>query len=156
MKSLTLKIIVCALGCLALGTASGFSTMDSIATWYQYINKPSFNPPNWLFGPVWTVLYLMMGAALALVWHTVHADKKRAYLLFALQFVLNLAWSFLFFNLHALGGAFIEIIAMLIAIILTLIAFYKINKTAAYLLIPYACWVSFASLLNFSIWILNK
>lgn len=156
MKSLIVKIAICASLCLLLGTASGFSTIDSITNWYQFLNKPSFNPPNWIFGPVWTLLYLIMGIAVALIWHTPHPNQKRALQLFAVQFVLNLGWSFIFFNLRELGIAFVEIIAMLIAIIFTIVAFYKINRKAAFLMIPYLCWVSFASVLNFSIWFLNR
>ncbi|NDP21299.1 MAG: tryptophan-rich sensory protein [Paludibacter sp.] len=156
MKSLIVKIIICASLCVALGTASGFSTIDSITNWYQFLNKPTFNPPNWIFGPVWTLLYLLMGIAVALIWHTPHPDKKRALQLFVAQFVLNLAWSYIFFNLHELGLAFVEIITLLIVIIFTIVAFYKINRKAAFLMIPYLCWVSFASVLNFSIWFLNR
>ena len=156
MKSLAVKIIVCAVICLLLGTLSGFSTIDSISSWYQFLNKPFFDPPNWIFGPVWTVLYIIMGVAFALVWHTPHEGRKRALQLFGVQFVLNLCWSFLFFNLHLLGIAYCEIVAMVIAISITIIAFHRVNKTAAFLLIPYLCWVLFATLLNFSIWLLNK
>ncbi|HEY6914004.1 MAG TPA: TspO/MBR family protein [Paludibacter sp.] len=156
MRSLITKIIVCALLCLALGTASSFSTMESISTWYQFLNKPAFNPPNWIFGPVWTILYIMMGISVALVWHTPHADRRKAMIFFAVQFILNLCWSFLFFNLHLPGVAYFEIMAMCISIALTIIAFYKINKTAALLLLPYLCWVLFATILNYSIWILNR
>ncbi len=139
-----------------MGTLSGFSTINAITNWYQFLNKPSFNPPNWIFGPVWTVLYLMMGISLGIIWNSTINGRKRAMQLFTVQFVLNLGWSFLFFNLHTLGIAFIEIIAMLIAIIFTIFAFYKINKIAAFLLIPYLFWVTFASILNLSIWFLNK
>ena len=156
MKSLSFKIIVCAIICLTLGTLSGFSTMHEITNWYQFLIKPSFNPPNWIFGPVWTLLYLMMGVSLGIIWHSTLEGRKKAMQLFAVQFVLNLGWSFLFFNLHMLGIAFVEIIAMLIAIIFTIFAFYKVNKTASFLLIPYLCWVSFASFSNISIWLLNK
>ncbi len=156
MKSLPFRIIVCAIICLTLGTLSGLSTIDAITNWYQFLAKPSFNPPNWIFGPVWTLLYLMMGISLGIIWHSTNNSRKKAMQLFAVQFVLNLGWSFLFFNLHMFGTAYIEIIVMLIAIIFTIFAFYKINKTAAYLLIPYLCWVTFASFLNLSIWVLNK
>jgi len=155
-KSLLFKIIVCAIICLTLGTLSGFSTVDSIGNWYQFLIKPSFNPPNWIFGPVWTLLYLMMGVSLGIIWHSTNVGRNKAMLLFGVQFALNLAWSFLFFKLNVLGIAFVEIVTMLIAIVFTIFAFYKINKTAAYLLVPYLCWVSFASILNLSIWILNK
>jgi len=156
MKTLPFKIVVSAIICLTLGTLSGFSTIDAITNWYQFLIKPSFNPPNWIFGPVWTLLYLMMGISLGIIWYSTLEGHKKAMQLFAVQFVLNLGWSFLFFNLHMLGTAYIEIIAMLIAIIFTIFAFYKVNKTAAYLLIPYLCWVTFASFLNLSIWVLNK
>lgn len=156
MKSLFVKIIIASLITLTLGIASGFSTIDSIANWYQYINKPSFNPPNWIFGPVWTALYLMMGISFGMIWHSTSNDKNRAMIFFGIQFLLNLGWSFLFFNLHQTGIAFIEIILMWFFILMTILSFYKINKTAAYLLIPYLCWVSFASVLNGAIWYLNK
>ncbi len=156
MKSLLLKIAVCVLLCLTLGILSGFSTVDSINNWYQYINKPSWNPPNWIFGPVWTTLYIMMGIAVALIWHSAHQTKKQAIGFFIGQFILNLGWSFIFFNLHALGWAFAEIFVMLLFIALTLYAFYKINKLAAWLMLPYLLWVSFATALNGSIWYLNS
>lgn len=156
MKSLPFKILISTITTLALGIASGFSTIQSITDWYQYLNKPSFNPPNWIFGPVWTLLYLMMGIAFAMIWHSRHPQKNKAMLLFAIQFVFNLAWSFLFFNCHLLGIAFIEILLMGCFIALTINSFYKINKLAAYLLIPYLCWVSFAAVLNGAIWFLNK
>jgi tryptophan-rich sensory protein len=156
MKSLTIKIIVGAFICLIMGTLSGFSTVNAITNWYQFLIKPSFNPPNWIFGPVWTVLYLMMGISLGIIWNSTNNGRKRAMQLFAGQFVLNLCWSYLFFNLHALGIAYLEILSMIVAIIFTIFAFYKINKTAAFLLVPYLCWVLFASFLNLSIWYLNK
>lgn len=156
MKSLTSKIILCSLLCLTLGISSGFSTVDSITNWYQFIIKPSWNPPNWLFGPVWSLLYLLMGISVALIWHSQDSNKKNAIQLFIIQFALNLGWSFIFFNQHEIGWAFVEILIMLTAIILTILSFYKISKTAAYLLIPYLCWVSFASVLNGTIWFLNK
>ncbi|MEO6251943.1 MAG: TspO/MBR family protein [Ferruginibacter sp.] len=156
MKSLVLKIFICVLICLALGLLSGFSTVESISNWYRFINKPVWNPPNWVFGPVWTLLYIMMGISLALVWHTNHQNKKRAVTFFVIQFVLNIAWSFIFFNLHAIGWAFAEIIIMLTLIAITMAAFYKISKPAAWLMLPYLIWVSFATILNGSIWYLNS
>ncbi len=156
MKTLTVKILVCAVICLTLGTLSGFSTINAISNWYQFLIKPSFNPPNWIFGPVWTLLYLMMGISVGIIWTSTNNGRKRALQLFAVQFVLNLCWSFLFFNLHALSMAYMEILSMIVAIIFTIFAFYKINKTAAILLVPYLCWVLFASFLNLSIWYLNK
>ena len=156
MKSLPVKIFISTIATLTLGIASGFSTIQSITDWYQYLNKPSFNPPNWIFEPVWTILYLMMGISFAIIWNSTHIQKNKAMLLFAIQFIFNLAWSFLFFNWHQLGIAFIEILIMGYFIVRTILGFYKINKMAAYLLIPYLCWVIFATVLNGSIWFLNK
>ena len=156
MKNLILKILVASTISLSLGLASGFSTISSINNWYQFIEKPSFNPPNWIFGPVWTVLYIAMGVSFALVWNAGHAAKKRALTVFGIQFILNLLWSFLFFNQHWLGLAFAEILIMWSLIILTIKLIYPIHKAAAYLLIPYLLWVSFASILNGAIWYLNK
>lgn len=154
MKSLWIKILICITGCLILGIASGFSTAGSIANWYVTIQKPTWNPPNWLFGPVWTLLYILMGISLALVWHSA-TNNTKAITLFCIQFALNLSWSFIFFGLHQIGFAFIEIMVMLGFIIATIFAFSKINKTAAYLLLPYVSWVSFATILNGTIWFLN-
>ena len=113
MKTLTVKILVCAVICLTLGTLSGFSTINAISNWYQFLIKPSFNPPNWIFGPVWTLLYLMMGISVGIIWTSTNNGRKRALQLFAVQFVLNLCWSFLFFNLHALSMAYMEILSMM-------------------------------------------
>lgn len=156
IKSRWLKIALCVSLCVTLGILSGFSTVESINNWYQHINKPSWNPPNWIFGPVWTTLYILMGISVALIWHTGHQFKNRAIGLFIIQFGFNLAWSFIFFNLHAIGWAFVEILLMLFFISLTLYSFYKINRLAAWLLIPYLLWVSFASVLNGTIWFLNN
>ncbi len=156
MKYLYLKITFCVATCLLLGIFSGFSTIDSINNWYQYINKPSWNPPNWIFGPVWTTLYILMGISLALIWHSTHGEKRKAIILFIIQFVFNLCWSFIFFKLHLIGWAFIEIIIMLFFIVLTVYSFFKINKMASFILIPYLCWVSFATVLNGTIWYLNQ
>ncbi len=156
MKSVYAKIILCVIICTSLGFLSGISTADSITNWFQFVKKPSWNPPSWLFAPVWTLLYILMGISVALIWHSNSKSKKTAIGLFIIQFILNLVWSIIFFNQHMPGLAFVEIIVMLIFIILTTVSFYKINKTAAYLLLPYICWVSFATVLNGTIWFLNK
>lgn len=155
MKSLVLKIVVCVILCLLLGISSGFSTISEIKSWYVYLNKPSWNPPNWLFGPVWSFLYMSMGVAVALIWHSKHNKKKSAIIFFIVQFILNLSWSFIFFNQHQIGWALVDISILLVLILVTIIAFYRINKFAAVLLIPYILWVSFATLLNATIWTLN-
>lgn len=155
MKTLLSKLLVSSFVCLLLGSASGFLTIESITGWYSTINKPSWNPPNWIFGPVWTTLYVMMGSAFALVWHANHVEKKRAIFLFVFQFVLNLLWTPIFFGLHWIGLALVDIILLFILIILTIMQFAKISKLAAWLLVPYLAWVGFASALNGSIWTLN-
>ncbi len=133
----------------------GFFTSASVSTWYVDLVKPSFNPPSWIFGPVWTILYLLMGIALYLVWTGKAKDKKPAYISFGIQISLNALWSALFFGLQKPLYAFIEIIFLWAAISANIIYFYRINRNAAYLLIPYILWVSFAAVLNFYIFALN-
>jgi tryptophan-rich sensory protein len=132
-------------------------TSSSIPTWYATLQKPSFNPPNWIFGPVWTMLFLLMGIALFLVWQkgTHRKEVKLATIIFGTQLVLNTFWSIIFFGLQSPRYAFVEIIFLWIAIVATIITFYKISKPAAGLLVPYILWVSFAAYLNYTIWMLN-
>lgn len=142
---------------LAVGAVSSLFTTAEIPGWYAGINKPSWNPPNWLFGPVWTTLYIMMGIALFLVWKAPDPQslKRTAILFFAIQLTFNFAWSFIFFGLHRTGWALAEIVMLWLFILFTIIWFGKINKTAVWLLVPYFFWVSFATVLNFTIWRLN-
>jgi tryptophan-rich sensory protein len=142
---------------LLVGAIAGYFTTSGVNGWYAVANKPSFNPPNWLFAPVWTALYIMMGIALYLVWSkdTSKDIKQTALVLFGVQLALNFAWSFIFFYAKQPGWAFIEIIMMWVAILLTIWWFGKISPLSAWLLVPYISWVSFASLLNFYIWKLN-
>ncbi|MFC1613453.1 TspO/MBR family protein [Patescibacteria group bacterium] len=155
-KKKTFKLIAAILICQAAGIIGSFFTTPSIKGWYASLNKPSFNPPNWIFGPVWTSLFLLMGISLYLVWKSQKGRKRSiALTTFSVQLVLNIIWSFLFFELNCPLCAFIEIIILWLAIALTIYYFAKINKKAAYLLLPYLFWVSFAMILNFSIWILN-
>ena len=155
--SFSLKIILSVVACLLLGGISGIATTSSITGWYTTIRKPSFNPPNWIFGPAWTLLYILTGIAFALIWNagTEKKEVKKAMKLFGLQLILNLIWPFLFFTMQNPAIAFIDIVILLIAINSTIRHFAAINKTAGYLLIPYLLWVSFATLLNGSIWYLN-
>lgn len=153
------RIISIVLTCLAIGYLSGNVTREAITTWYPTLGKPSFNPPNWIFAPVWTLLYIMMGVAAGLVWNRIESYKeivKKALIFFIIQLVLNALWSYLFFGLHNPLLAGIEIIILWLMIYETYIKFVKINKTAGYLLLPYLAWVSFALVLNWSIWWLNK
>jgi len=152
-----MKLIISILIPLLVGAVAGYFTSSGVDGWYAVANKPSFNPPDWIFAPVWTTLYIMMGIALFLVWRS-DADKtikQTAIVLFTIQLALNFFWSFIFFTLQQTGWAFAEIILMWLMILLTIIWFGKISKPAAWLLVPYICWVSFASVLNYYICQLN-
>lgn len=153
-----LRIVLVTAVCVTLGYLSGMVTRDSITTWYPTLEKPVFNPPNWIFAPVWTLLYIMMGIAAGLVWTNSSDEKttKKGLGFFAVQFGLNALWSYLFFGLHNPFLALIEIVLLWLMILETYNVFKKIDKTAALLLIPYLAWVSFAVILNASIWWLNK
>ena len=137
------------------GILGSLFTITNVNSWFSTINKPFFNPPNWLFGPVWTLLYLLMGISLYLVWSKGFKKHKTAIYIFGIQLILNSLWSILFFGLKSPLFAFIEIIFLWAAILLSIIKFYKISKPAAYLLIPYILWVSFAAVLNLAIVLLN-
>lgn len=143
--------------CELVGIIGSAFTFDSIANWYAYLNKPFFSPPNYLFGPVWTTLYALMGISVYLIWTKRVKNKKAqdALKLFWIQLALNFIWTPIFFGAKKLLLAQIVIVFMWIFILKTIKAFAKINKTASYLLYPYLAWVSFATLLNFSLWILN-
>lgn len=138
------------------GGLGSFFTIGSVKDWYLVLVKPALNPPAWVFGPVWTTLFLLMGYAFYLVWTDESGESKRsAYWAFGIQMVLNTLWSIIFFGLHSPGGAFVEIIFLWLAILATIIAFAKISRLAAWLLAPYILWVSFAGYLNYLIWTLN-
>jgi tryptophan-rich sensory protein len=142
--------------CLAVGALGGWVTADSVKTWYTTINKPSFTPPNWVFGPVWTGLYVLMGVAAWRVWCKAWPNQLRVPLaLFAVQLALNLAWSVVFFGAHRIGGAVVVIVGLEAAILATMVAFRRIDGLAALLLMPYALWVAFAAVLNIAVWQLN-
>jgi len=170
------SIIICELA----GVAGSFFTVPSIGSWYKNLNKPGFNPPSWLFGPVWTIIFVLMGIALYIVWSEKWKVKneinfKRAkpwnswskkllsgrwqkaniILIFIFQLVLNVLWSAIFFGAHSPAVAFFELLMLWFAIIFTIINFYRVSKVAALLLLPYILWVSFAAILNYSIWMLN-
>lgn len=151
------KLIIAVLIPLSVGSLAGYFTASSVNGWYTTLVKPSFNPPNWLFAPVWTSLYIMMGIALFLVWNSGAAEdvKRTAVTLFIVQLVLNFLWSFVFFYAQQPGWALVNIILMWIFIFLTILWFGKISSLSAWLLVPYICWVSFASVLNYAIWKLN-
>lgn len=138
------------------GGLGGFFTASSVKDWYLTLEKPMLNPPSWVFGPVWTILFLLMGCALYLLWTNESGKKKSwAYWIFGIQMTLNTLWSIIFFGLRSPGGALLEIIFLWLAIFATIIAFAKMSRLASWLLAPYILWVSFAGYLNYSIWILN-
>lgn len=157
MKNL-LKFLISTIGCELVGLVGTPFTISSVSTWYAYLNKPVFSPPNWVFGPVWTILYFMMGVSFYLIWEKGLGRKKvkKGIRYFAIQLILNFSWSGVFFGLHQILSAFLVIVALWIFIFLTIIEFYKVNKTSAYLLLPYIAWVSFASVLNLAVFILNQ
>lgn len=145
--------------CVAIGYLSGLVTREGVETWYPTLQKPAFNPPNSLFAPVWTILYIMMGAAAGLVWSRIDSQKetvKKGLTFFWIQLALNALWSYLFFGLHNPLLALLEIIVLWLMIYETFAQFNKVNKIAAYLFIPYLLWVTFATILNASIWWLNR
>ena len=152
-----IKLIIAILIPLIIGAISGFFTSEAVTGWYAAIQKPSFNPPNGIFAPVWTTLYIMMGIALYLVWKQERNTKiwRQALFLFGLQLFLNFCWSLIFFKLEQPGWALVEMLCLWISILLTIIWFSKLSKVSAWLLVPYICWVSFAALLNYEIWRLN-
>ena len=142
--------------CVAVEVVGGLLTSLSVKSWYQTISKPSWNPPSWIFGPVWTALYLSMAFAGWLVWkERVTRNIQVAMMLFGIQLFLNLLWSGFFFGLRNPMLAFFDIALLWMAILATAIAFWYIRPIAGILLTPYLAWVGFAAVLNFSIWRMN-
>jgi len=157
--SKSVKIAIAVAVCLAVGYGSGLATQSSITTWFPTLNKPFFNPPNWLFAPVWTILYVMMGVSAGLIWskmETVPILVKKALWVFTIQLILNALWSFLFFGMCNPFLALIEILLLWLMIVETIKVFKSIDSLASKLLIPYFLWVSFAMILNGGIWWLNR
>ena len=175
-----LKLLASIIICELAGAVGAFFTVPSVDSWYKHLTKPSFNPPNWIFGPVWTALFILMGISLYLVWSkewrpkneialkkgkpwnplsqkflSGEWQKANIILIFATQLVLNVLWSVIFFGAHSIGAAFFELLMLWFAIIFTTINFYRVSKTSAWLLLPYILWVFFAGILNYFLWILN-
>lgn len=150
------KLAVSLLLPLGAGTVAGLFTAKAVPEWYASLNRPSFSPPNWVFGPVWTALYILLGISLFLVWK-LESGKGRnlAILVFLLQLLLNFGWSFIFFYFRMIGFALVEIVLLWITIVIMLYHFYKIKPVAAYINIPYLLWVTFASILNSAYYFLN-
>ncbi|HBU78004.1 MAG TPA: sensory protein TspO [Muricauda sp.] len=157
MKKRIVYITISVLVCLAIGFLSSIATQSSVNDWYVTLNKPSFTPPNYLFAPVWTALYIMMGVAAGIVWSKGyhHIWVKTALYHFVFQLLLNALWSIVFFGLKNPLGGMVVILALLTMIILTIKWFGVISKPAALLMVPYVLWVAFASALNYKIWELN-
>lgn len=150
-------LFLCMAITMLLGATSGLLTMEGIKEWYPSLLKPFFNPPNYIFGPVWTVLYLIMGISLFLIWDSEYSKQRtNALWIFSIQLTLNFLWSFLFFYLRNPFFALVDIMLLWWLISTMISLFVKINKTAGYIQIPYLLWVSFATVLNASIWFLNK
>ncbi|UCD03092.1 MAG: tryptophan-rich sensory protein [Candidatus Aenigmatarchaeota archaeon] len=151
------RLVAAVVICNLAGFAGSLFTTPNIATWYASINKPAFTPPNWVFGPVWTTLFILMGISLYLIWQktNLNSQGKKAAGIFGVQLFLNIMWSVLFFGLQNPMAAFAEIIILWAFIAATIWLFWRIDRKAAYLLIPYIAWVSFAAFLNYSVWMLN-
>ena len=153
------KIAIALIVCLLVGYSASVVTRPSVESWYPTLVKPVFNPPNWIFMPMWTLLYILMAVAAGLVWDKIkeqNEEVKKALAFFLIQLTLNAIWSYLFFGLKNPMLALIEIALLWLMIYETYLKFIKINKIAAYLLVPYLLWVAFAGILNASIWWLNR
>jgi tryptophan-rich sensory protein len=142
--------------CLGAGGLGAIATTPEIEGWYKTIARPSWTPPDWIFGPVWTTLYVMMAVAAWFVWKpTGFKGAALPLTLFGLQLLLNIAWSWIFFGLHQPGWAFAEIVVLWLMIVATTVAFFRCSTIAGWLLVPYLAWVSFAAVLNFALWRMN-
>ena len=151
--SLAIFIIVC----LGAGGLGAIATSPEIEGWYKTLEKPPWNPPDNVFGPVWTTLFVMMAIAAWMVWRSKGARPATiALALFTVQFILNIAWSWIFFGMHQPGWALVELVILWLAIVATTVAFYRRSNSAGWLMAPYLAWVSFAGVLNFTIWRLNS
>ncbi len=152
-----LKLISSIIIVFLAGAVGTVSTLPQITSWYAALTKPSWTPPNWAFGPIWSILYILMGIALFLVWREGlnRKDVRIAILIFAAQLIINVLWSLIFFGTHNIFGGLILIIILIIAILVNIIVFYNISKPAGLILIPYLVWVCIAAYLNYSVYILN-
>jgi benzodiazapine receptor len=153
-----LQLVVSIVLCQSAGLLGSFFTIPAIPTWYSTLNKPAFSPPNWLFGPVWISLYTLIGVSLFMIWNKAEKGsyRRKALVLFFIQLVLNALWSVFFFGLRSPLAGLIEMAFLWSALALTIYYFFKLSQWAGILLLPYLVWVSFAFILNFSLWILNR
>jgi len=151
-----LSLAVFIILCLAISAAGGAITLTSVNDWYLTLTKPFFNPPDWIFGPTWTLLYLCIAVAGWRVWqNSIGQLRQRVMAVYAIQLGLNFGWSFLFFGLKRIDLALINISVLLAVIVINGVLFWRVDQLAGALFAPYACWVAFATLLNTSIWLLN-
>ena len=150
-----LKLVICVAVSEMVGIVGSVFTVSSISTWYATLQKPLLNPPAWIFGPVWTTLYLLMGITLWLVWKSDSQQKRMAIGVFFIQLFLNGIWTPVFFGAHSIVAALAIILLLWVTIVVTMGIFAKISKAAVWLLVPYILWVSFAAYLNFALWVLN-
>lgn len=151
-----IKLIISILLPLSVGAIAGMFTAQAVPTWYASLNRPSFNPPNWVFGPVWTFLYILLGFSFFLIWKLENSKQRNlAIWAFSIQLLLNFIWSFLFFYFNMIGIALIEIIFLWLSIVFMLYSFYRINHLSAFINIPYLLWVTFATILNAGYYFLN-
>lgn len=158
MKQMNIRhLLLSIIGCQGVGFLGSVVTFESINTWYKFLVKPAFSPPNWLFGPVWTTLYFLMGISFYLIWQKGPKNRnvQQALNLFIVHLVFNAGWSFVFFGLHSILGGMVALIILWGFIVALIREFYKIERLAAYLLVPYLLWVSLAAVLNFSLLVLN-
>ncbi len=141
--------------CLGMAAVAGLVTVANIPTWYEGLVKPSFTPPNAIFGPVWTLLYILIAVSGWMVWRKIGFSPERPLVIYGLQLALNFAWSFIFFGAHLPGLAVVDVLLLWIAIVWNIAMFWRVDRVAAALLLPYLGWVSFASALNIAVWQLN-
>ena len=153
-----IKLVASIALCQSAGLLGSFFTVPAVSGWYETLKKPDFSPPNWLFGPVWISLYTLMGISLFLVWNTTggRSHFKKGMLFFFIQLVLNALWSIFFFGLRSPLAGLIEMVLLWATIVITFLYFIKLSRWAGILLLPYLAWVSFAFVLNFNLWILNR
>lgn len=140
---------------VAVSALGGWATSSSVGTWYAALAKPAFNPPDWIFAPVWSALYLMIAVAGWRAWRRGGGDARLALTVYAVQLVLNLSWSLVFFGARLIGPALLVIAALLAAIVVNAVLFWRLDRLAGALLVPYAAWVCFAAVLNAALWGLN-
>ncbi|MBN1374967.1 MAG: tryptophan-rich sensory protein [Dehalococcoidia bacterium] len=153
----TIKLIISLAACVCSGLIGSIFTHGSVSTWYTFLEKPAFTPPDWLFAPMWFLLYILMGISAFLVWRKGLSQfhVREGLVIFLIQLILNAFWSFAFFGLKSTVAGLLVIVPLWTAILLTIINFYRTSKIASFLLIPYILWVSYATALNFSIYLLN-